>query len=152
MFQHVRSIDALIENYSDWSVLDGHLPDGWRMGDLDGFMERKGNIFIGEEKSSNAPYNKGQDIAHQTMHKLGYATIMVLWYDKEYQYDENGKPLRDTHGLHIFKKCYYRMKMYFPGEEPKTISLSPADEHKIVDFVKRWVSYANAHPYKGIVQ
>lgn len=147
MFKHIRNADAMIENFSDWEVMEGAMPEKWHVADLDGFMERKGNIWVGEEKSANTPVPVGQQIAHVNMHAAGYATIMVLWYDKEYEYDANGDYILDQHGLRSFRKIYHKMQVYFPGEEPKTTILQPEDEYKIRDVMKRWISHANKHPY-----
>lgn len=82
----IRNSKLFMDSLWDWGILDGCFGDTRiKPTDLDGLVERNGNILILEGKSPGKPITKGQEIVFNQfllINKIvGYRvfTIIVIW-------------------------------------------------------------------------
>jgi hypothetical protein len=112
----IRNIDNFVDSLWDWGFLDDCF-GGTRIkvSDLDGIVERHGNVLILETKSPGAPIPKGQEILFNTLTSQSGFTVLVIWGDAN-------KPVE--------AQVWGRPRV-------------PADEKRIKDFVASWYKRAD---------
>lgn len=146
MFAHIRNINYLIENLSDWSIFENAMSSSLkRPSDLDGYYESYGNTLFLEEKIHGTPVPIGQSITFGNWHLAPDKAVMVLWYIKTYVYDENRNHVIDQHGLNEFTKEYTQVAIYVHGQEPYVRSINNIDKPR--KFVGNWEIWSKKNPY-----
>ena len=75
----IRKMDAFIDSFVEWSILDGCFGDTTiHPTDIDGMVERKGKCLFLEQKGAGVPLPTGQAIAFLSLAKQGN-TVIVFW-------------------------------------------------------------------------
>jgi len=77
----IENPEEYVKNLWDWRILDNCFGESnISVSDLDGFVERNGNILILETKSPTVKMiPKGQEIAFNSFIKTGIITVFVIW-------------------------------------------------------------------------
>lgn len=103
-------------------MLNNTLENNIRVSDIDGVIERNGNLFVLETKSPGASVPLGQKIMFENMWKAGYAHILILW-------GEDNK--------------YTRARYYKRGESPVDIVLQEDSTSFIRTVIQDWYAWCN---------
>lgn len=79
----IRNLEYYVENLWDWTFLDDCFGDTHiKVGDQDGFVERKGKFLVIECKSHDDIIPQGQEIMFNSMIRTGLFTVLVIWGEK----------------------------------------------------------------------
>ncbi|HPU62135.1 MAG TPA: hypothetical protein PK300_08395 [Bacillota bacterium] len=76
----INNINAFMSGLWDWSILDGCFGNTKiKVTDIDGMVERNGNILMLEAKGPNVPVTTGQRIMFENIRYNPAITILVVW-------------------------------------------------------------------------
>lgn len=76
----INNPQKFVDTLWDWSMWNGCFEGtNISMSDIDGFVERNGEMLIVETKSPNANIPLGQSISYERLSRKKNATILVLW-------------------------------------------------------------------------
>lgn len=111
-----------------WDMYDCVFPEKQGLGDVDGIMEKKGNILIVETKSICAPIKTGQRLLLRNLHAQG-CTVLVL-------FGEVNNPKR---------------ALWLIPDDNTAHSAVNIDNDWLKDFLKQWYLWASENPRKNSI-
>ena len=116
---NIRHLEHYLANIWDWSFLnDCFGATNIRVGDIDGFVERRGHFLYLEVKRLGSPIEKGQAISLNALARQKNSAVLVIWGPRN------------------------RPKFYkWWGEK---YAVHPADEETIRKLVARWFEQVEA--------
>lgn len=123
----IRDIDSFVESLWSWSVLDGCFGNS-RIGvtDIDGCVERRGNVLFIESKRTGVSVPTGQRILFESLQSAGHSVLVVHG-------DAGANRLPAVTGVQI----------YNPGADgPEDVQAANTDDFRRL--VARWYSWANS--------
>ncbi len=119
----IRDIQDFVANLWDWGFLKECFGQTRiEPTDLDGVVERRGNVLVLETKKPGQSIPRGQEILFDALVEKHSFTILILW-------GQRNQP--------------QRMQVWKRGDS------FPVDEQAVKAYVQRWFSWADAHPYIG---
>jgi hypothetical protein len=75
----IRDAELFMRSLWDWSTLDGCFGNSKiRVGDIDGFVERRGRVLFIETKYPGSRVPRGQMRAYRALVALG-CTVLIAW-------------------------------------------------------------------------
>lgn len=120
----IRNPEKYVQSIIDWKILNGCFGNTKiQVSDLDGIVERHGNILLLEHKNNGVPVPTGQAIVIQAIIQQGH-TAIVMW----------GEPSAPT------------KFQYFTKKSPNGIVVE-GDLDWLRSFVAKWFQYADSHPF-----
>jgi hypothetical protein len=123
----INNPDQYMAGVWDWAILDGCFGETRiKPTDIDGCVERNGNLLILETKQPGAQIPKGQEITFQAFVRRAGAVVMVIW-------GEQNKPEQ----LKVFSRKYPNGKVI------------DADGEKFRRLVKIWYEHADQNKDNG---
>lgn len=121
---NIKNADNYVNSFWDWTFLnEAFVPTNIRMSDIEGIVERKGNVLFVETKRRGEEITLGQKILYDALVAQGHTVFYVIG-------NPNEEPI---------KVIIKWQKKTFTYESISLLSFRY--------YVKRWFSWANKNPY-----
>ena len=124
---NIRNLQRYLESVWPWDIFNDCFGGKIALSDLDGIVERRGQVLVLEAKGKNEKGEwvnipKGQEIMFEKMVSTGYFTIVILW-------GEPGKPVR-----------------YQSWDKSRKSAVKDCDLETIRNLVRGWYKWADTRP------
>ena len=127
-----KKAPAGFDGVFDWSWTEGCFGETKiKPMDLDGVVERHGNILIFETKDVGKDIPIGQRI-----------TLRALW-------ERGGITILFVYGKDSPEKCIYILSKEKKTDNPKQVHIKGVEEARV--FVSKWFEDAQTHSFKGLI-